>query len=528
MARLKAVAVALALAPFIPSCSDVGDRVLGVLNRGANDGEMLQDSGRLPLGGGELPERRTRRSLAPGLQYLRIERGMADPNDVYAVEVALLADERTAAALRNELAASGDPAQVLAVDGHAPDDPRPGSMRYLVRAGALSTRAQAEALRDRLLASGHDDVRVVHTGEDGRATTGPWIVHVLEIDPAQFAGSLHTELAAEQLGALAPLVDVAARTSALAALPGGATVRDVRDGTVGDPIGVFLREGTLVSEAVQGRTSLVLPPGAGTRAEVAPVRTTLSVVAADGTRRFLDGVNRTPGLVPECGGDESDAPSEVPAHGMLCTDASELVLITPVFGSETAPAAELEAVLDADGRVTAVREGSGPIPADGAVLSATGRAASWLRTHVGQGAPVTLKLDIEADGVRLMEGASVVRGGPRLLRAGRSAISAFVEGFATRDDPGAYYRFGVQRRPRTLAGIDERGQLLLVLAEGEQPGKSLGLSLTESAQVMQSLGARDALHLDDRGAALVVAGELVGAPSDEARLVGDALIVSGP
>jgi len=527
MTRLLAVAVAIAIAPCITSCADVGDRVLGVLNGDANDGDLLQENGPLPLGVGELPERRTRLALADGLSYLRVERGMADPNDVYAVEVALLPDERAAEALRSALVARGEQAQVVVVDGHAPDDPKPGPMRYLVRAGAFAARDQAEALRMRLLTAGHADARVVHTGEDGRATTGPWIVHVLELDPAQFAGTLQTELAGAHLGALAPLADVAARSGALAALGGGDFVRDPRDGIVGDPLGIVVRDGVLLSDAIQGRTSLVLPPGPGTRAVVAPVRNTLTASAEDGARRFLDGVNRTPGLVPECGGDESDAPSEAPAHGAVCTDASELVLLTPAFGPESPEAAELEAVLDAEGIVTALRDHPGPIPPDSRVLAATGRAATWLRSHVPEGSRVTLDLAVEADGVAIMDGASVLRGGPRLVRTGRFAITARAEGFASREDAGAYYRFGVQRRPRALAGIDERGRLLLVVAEGEQPGRSLGLSLAESAQVMLSLGARDALHLDDHAAALVVGGEPVTPAGDEALTVGDALVLSG-
>jgi Phosphodiester glycosidase/Biotin protein ligase C terminal domain len=60
------------------------------------------------------------------------------------------------------------------------------------------------------------------------------------------------------------------------------------------------------------------------------------------------------------------------------------------------------------------------------------------------------------------------------------------------------YTFSAYRHARTFVGIDPRGRLLLATADGI-PGVSAGLTLTEEAEVMRSLGAVDAMNLDGGG-----------------------------
>lgn len=60
------------------------------------------------------------------------------------------------------------------------------------------------------------------------------------------------------------------------------------------------------------------------------------------------------------------------------------------------------------------------------------------------------------------------------------------------------YTFSAYRHARTFVGIDSRGRLLLATADGI-PGVSAGLTLTEEADVMRSLGAVDAMNLDGGG-----------------------------
>jgi exopolysaccharide biosynthesis protein len=88
------------------------------------------------------------------------------------------------------------------------------------------------------------------------------------------------------------------------------------------------------------------------------------------------------------------------------------------------------------------------------------------------------------------------------------------------------YTFSAYRHARTFVGIDPRGRLLLATADGI-PGVSAGLTLTEEAEVMRSLGAVDAMNLDGGGSTQFASvGQLLNdASSSPLRPVGDTIQV---
>ena len=93
--------------------------------------------------------------------------------------------------------------------------------------------------------------------------------------------------------------------------------------------------------------------------------------------------------------------------------------------------------------------------------------------------------------------------------------------------------------PRTAAGIARVGtsqRLLLAVIDGRQPGYSVGMTLRQTAELLQSLGAQRAINLDGGGSsAMIVRDHTTGAlrvrnkPSDPTgeRAVGNALAVLG-
>jgi hypothetical protein len=480
----------------------------------------------LPLGPPGLSEERSTQQVAPGVGYTRIVRGEPSPQDFYTVDVAFRAERSDAEAVAADLRADGHEPTILRISERAPDDPQRGPLGWLVRVGSFPTEAEATALRDRLTAEGYAGTRVVFSGEDGGRTTGPWVVHVLELDArhmhAQRGPNLDAELATGIVPERELLSELARRTGALASLNGGYFVIGPADGTPGDLAGISMLDGELVSESVGDRTSLVL---SGRRAQVEPVRTRLSARASDGATREIDGLNRKPGLIRGCGGTGGDLPTEEPKHDFTCTDPSELILFTEAFGQTTEPGEGAEAALDRHGRVIELREArGGAIPAGGSVLSGTGEGADWLRDHAQPGARVATRTRPTARHV------DIVNGGPRLLRNGRQAINAFAEGFHWPENPEFFYRFGVRRNPRTLAGVTASGRVLLVAIDGRRPGHSVGASFEESAAVMRALGARDALNLDGGGSTGMTLGPtLVTRPSDPTgeRPIADAILI-GP
>ncbi len=97
--------------------------------------------------------------------------------------------------------------------------------------------------------------------------------------------------------------------------------------------------------------------------------------------------------------------------------------------------------------------------------------------------------------------------------------------------------FAPVRHPRTIVAIGARGRrLMLVTVDGRQPGRSVGMTLREEAQLVRDLGATDAINLDGGGSTTLVLAKRDGAsfryavvnqPSDSTgeRPVGNALAV---
>jgi hypothetical protein len=183
-----------------------------------------------------------------------------------------------------------------------------------------------------------------------------------------------------------------------------------------------------------------------------------------------------------------DVPTQKVDPSTICTDASELVLLTPEYS----------------GRVP--RSGAHVRIEGGSVLTGSGDAARFLR-RIEPGEDPRLELDIEGE---------VLGGAPRLLRNDRIHITAKREGKAA--DTG--------RNPRTVAGVRADGTVLLITIDGRQPQWSLGATLEEAAKTARALGATDALSLDSGGStAMVVGKKVVNRPSEGERAVSNGLFV---
>jgi len=488
----------------------------------------------LPLGPADLTEQRSTEQLAPGVTLTQITRGAADPGDVWTVTGAWEDSLPAANADAARLDLAGHPAHVVAVTQRAPDDPLSGALGYAVRVGAFASQSAAMDEQRKVVALGFSGTSVDFTGEDGDATTGPWAVDVLRIDRSRFTGTLKNVLAGSTISAGKDTVShIAARSGALAATNGGYFVVGPNDGTPGDPAGISIVDGTLVAEAVNGRTALFLEPhrdrGDRLASVLSGVRTDLRVAAADGAHHVVDGLDRVPGLIRACGRPGA-RPTEAPKHDFTCTDPDELIGYKAAFGASTPAGPGQEAVLDARGRVSALRLRGGSIPTTGMVLAGTGTSADWLAAHAQPGTRLRYREVVTAgeDRLDLESGLGAVNGGPRLLSHGDPAIDACAEGFCYAETGRFYWRFGVRRNPRTLAGVTARGDLLLVAVDGHEPGHSMGLSFTESASVLRALGASEALNLDGGGSTTLTRGaRVVNIPSDATgeRPVGDALLV---
>jgi hypothetical protein len=498
-------------------------------------------SGPLDLGPADLTETRSIRTVQPGVTWTQIVRGAPDATVPWVVEVSIpsgagspdpdappraIQDQQSATDFAADLTEAGFPASAEQVLQPQVADVPAGELGYRVRLDArFTTQADAAAEARRLAAAGFLG-RAWYGGWDGTSTArGPWTVNVVTIDPRRFAGQVG--------GTYGPDLETRETTSWLSgyeqasvALNAGFFVFDPRAGAEGDPAGAGVYDGQLVSEPIGDRPVLVVDRS-GRHTDVVRPTWSASVSLPSGTRE-LDGLNRVPGLIRNCGGTDDDLPTALPLHDITCTDPDELVLFTTAFGPDTPSGDGAEAVLDRHGRVVAVQQTRGVALAPGQrSLQGTGDDAA-LVAALRPGERVVSQATLRDGREPLARpGRSVLNGGPELVRDGAVHITQWQDGMVHPGEPSFAYGWVLQRNPRTFAGVDAQGRTLLVTVDGRQLGE-LGLSIPETAAVARSLGMVDAMNLDGGGStALVVGGHLVSHPSDAAgeRAVGDAIYI---
>jgi exopolysaccharide biosynthesis protein len=437
--------------------------------------------------------------------------------------VAELGTQQWAQDTADRLRAAGYQPRVDAVAWPAFADTPHGVEGFRVRTGAYGTQADAVAAVATLKAAGFTTAAAEWTGYDADQAPDAQRVHVAIIDPRTFHGSV----AATHDGTVAQrekTSTIAAKTGALVAVNGGFFVTSDADGYQGVPSGLAVYNRQLESESVGARAALVLGH-AGARIE--NLVSTITV-RAGGSARSVEGVNRKPGVVRDCGR-PGLSPTSRPRQDFTCTTSDELVLFTAEFGASLPTGPGTQVVLDAHGTVVSAGDRGGSVPAGGSVVQGIGASASWLGEHAPVGARLALDEQVRdaASGGRVQPGG-VVSAAPVLVRHGRLAIDGDTEGVIDVHDLSFGYAWAEQRQPRTMAGIDRDGRLLLVTVDGRQPGTSEGVTIEEGARLMRQLGAVDAMNLDGGGSsAMAVDGMLVNHPSDSTgeRPIGDAVVV---
>jgi len=414
-------------------------------------------------------------------------------------------------------------ATVLAWPGYS-DDPR-GAMGVRVRVGAFATQADANATAATLTADGFEPL-VEWTGFDPVPGPDAELLHVAIVDPWRFAGRViayHGSAIASRQTAPA----ASAALGSIAATNGGFFTIDTPLAAVaGVNTGLSVYNGQIESLANGDRAALLLD---GRRPAQIESLTSLAILHAGSSSIRILGINRLPGSAEDCGV-AGFAPTSEPRQNTLCTGVNDIVLFTPMFGAPLPPAPtsglSVQAILDAQGRVVSLGAPGGALPAGDSAAQAIGSDAAWLSAHAQVGRRLTVSEQLRtASGTpfALNPQTSIASAGPVLLRNGRIAIDAVSEGVLDPRDLNDY-TFSAYRHARTFVGVDARGRLLLATADGI-PGVSEGLTLTEEADLMRSLGAVDAMNLDGGGSTqFASAGQLLNdASSSPLRPVGDTI-----
>jgi hypothetical protein len=322
--------------------------------------------------------------------------------------------------------------------------------------------------------------------------TGPWAVHVIEVDEARCVPAVAALKAGPPLAHRALTSDLGA--TALAAINA-----DFFMTPGGTPVGAHVRDGRVLV-------------GPGSR----------HMYAMDAAGRHWAGIGELEGYVVV--DEDSVALTQLnrPLAGSRHHPARTGVDLFDEWYGDAVPAAPVGA--------TVRRLETG---APYGVIVAAGAAAGALTTdpqHValrGEGADAEAWLSRLAPGDTVRWWARVVPGAEGVTGAADRAAVEAVGGFPllVEDDRGVYDEqtgviatFGPVRHPRTAVGWDEsRRRFLWVVVDGRQTPYSAGMSLPELEWLMLRLGSSHAINLDGGGStALVVGGRLTNRPSDAA------------
>jgi len=261
---------------------------------------------------------------------------------------------------------------------------------------------------------------------------------------------------------------------------------DFTSGADGHPSGIVVTGGAYEHGPSPARSSVAIDSSGTLHASRLSFAGTWK---GTGQRRPVDGINQTPRgtqtilFTPAWGGATPDLPS------------ATAVVLDPF--PAPAPNTDLTAT------VASAATGPDAIPADGAVLVATGGDAAKLQAEAPQGTSVTVRLILPPS---LGTVAGALGGGPLLVRNGR-AVFHTNENFAT-DQLAA-------RDARAAVGQLGDGRVVLVAVDGGQPGYSTGLTTYDLAQTMARLGTQTAVGLAyGKPVTAAFDGQLLSRPAD--------------
>lgn len=482
----------------------------------------------VPASGAIAPE------LPPGVTLTSLALGAQDADDFWTVHVYLPAlidgplntagtalgsrqiADRVVAALRTK----GFEPRLEQVDRPAFADTPAGVLGWIVRLGQYATSGEAAAALTKVRQAGFAG-GTRYTAQDGIDPGAPQQVHVLRVDFRQFRGSVGTDFGAALNGG-DKLTDLVNASGAVAGINAQWFYNS-------SPGGLYVKDGKLIGSATQGRGGIRITHG-GRKVDAYTARVTLHAANAS---IELDGVNRLPGEVWNCGGVGGDLPTEKPQHDLKCTDSSELVRFTPEFGV-VPTGAGVEALLDTEGIVLAVNSTRGAsVPPGGSSIQAIGDSADWLLAHARPGVRLRVSERVEDSKGRLVPltpDTTILQVGPTLVRDGQVSVNADADGLIREGTDQTFtYNWTLRANPRSMIGMDDQGRLMLVVVDGRQAGYSEGLGVAQTAELMKRLGAVEAMNLDGGGSSvLVTAGTgIVNRPSDATgqRTLGNVFLV---
>jgi hypothetical protein len=316
----------------------------------------------------------------------------------------------------------------------------------------------------------------------GRTDQGPVFANVLRVSGGRVAA-----LDCRGRGGLSAILD---GSSAVAAVSGGFFLYSESDITPPsrrtDPVGLLVSDGVVENPPIFRRAALTW----------------------DGSETAIQEIGMA-GVVLQ----QSDVSVTITASNAPALIPDGAVSFSRAWGEHSPKAKQCIAVVG--GQITAVAEGSLPIPLAGAVIG----LPRPVPLTVG---PITWRLPAPL--------REAMAGGPRLLRGGELEIDRISQDFAGTAPPVTFSQdetFDQNLLPRMAAGLTADGVLLLVAIDGRNFDQALGTTLRQTALLCRALGCVEAMNLDGGSSKRMVIGgkavdlsstEVVSVPGSTARV----------
>lgn len=341
----------------------------------------------------------------------------------------------------------------------------------------------------------------------GTTTSGPWVVHVLRIDPAVARGRMQTSHG-PTLERPETTSFLAKDAGALAAVNAAYFPHSDEAATPSDPGGLAIRAGEILSEPSKRarEDDLVFEADTGW-VRIMKTRWSGTLTMRNGRSVAVDMVNHAPDVPLQCARLEDQR---------RCAQLGAVSRFTRDYAPRTPSGAGVELVFDARGCLESTRSRRGVVLRPGqTTVQATGLQVRSLLA-LGDGCSTFRQLLADGDGTHVELGPNTyaVNGRGVLVRDG-----AVVTG-PDRED--AFHG----RNPRTFVGKDRSGRWVMAVIEGRS-GSSVGATMPEASTVALDLGLHDAVNLDGGGSsAMIIENRLVNEISGGTvqRLVSNALV----
>lgn len=269
----------------------------------------------------------------------------------------------------------------------------------------------------------------------------------------------------------------------------------------GDPIGMMVRKGELISLPYQKRSSFSWGSGYFV---CGPVETTLAL-QLNNSLKTIDLLNA------EVGDNQLGLFTPVAASARSSVDGIYAVLSTEDVLKPSGVVQTKVELITPDLKSAAVKPGQ-------MVLVGTGNQKGAVSSlSIGQ----SLSIRTVSQGVDFTKALHTIGGGPRLISGGKPAMDLVAEGIQP--------SFSTTMHPRTAIGSTKEGDIWFVVVEGRQ-AMSRGATLDELTAIMQGLGCVEAMNLDGGGSStLALGGLVVNRPSDKGieRAICNSLMLFG-